>query len=337
MIVDSYATGTHSQGIYSEGVRNLLIEENVFDHNGWSEYGPIADSAGATIYNHGMYLSKSFANDTVVRGNIVANNSATGVQLRVGGLVEGNLVLRNPLGITIGHEQTPQSMPLSAVVRDNVVLDSRDIADRPRGYGIAVGKGFGIVVQRNVVAHQMHGTSDIYAIRVDEPSSTSINVNVLDNVVYDWARGGRGAALSVGGAINGLHVQRNQFSQPVGGDVLDIAYPQTVQLWMNRFYSPGAVHWGTTFDALLVFRMGLGTMNAASFLAAMGDRTSVFEPISYPDPSRDVASYAASQGFEASYESFIREARKLSRIEHRSTFTAPVVNAYIRSGFGMVP
>lgn len=35
VLVDTYSTGGHCQGIYTSGVRGLLIEENVIDHCGW--------------------------------------------------------------------------------------------------------------------------------------------------------------------------------------------------------------------------------------------------------------------------------------------------------------
>ena len=35
IILDSYSYSTHSQGLYADGVHGLLLEGNVFDHNGW--------------------------------------------------------------------------------------------------------------------------------------------------------------------------------------------------------------------------------------------------------------------------------------------------------------
>src|ERR1700722_772442 len=49
-ILDSWDRG-HSSGIYIDFFRNVLIEENLFDHNGWTEFVP---DAGKTIFNHNM-------------------------------------------------------------------------------------------------------------------------------------------------------------------------------------------------------------------------------------------------------------------------------------------
>ena len=43
IIVDAYSTDSHSQGILVDNVISLLLEENIFDHNGWN------DSAGARL------------------------------------------------------------------------------------------------------------------------------------------------------------------------------------------------------------------------------------------------------------------------------------------------
>ncbi|MFN7613984.1 MAG: hypothetical protein ACK5P8_02190, partial [Phycisphaerae bacterium] len=56
---------------------------------------------------------------------------------------------------------------------------------------------------------------------------------------------------------------------------------------------------------------------------------------SFPDPSRTMASYAASIGLEPSLEAFLAEARKQSRNNWRPELTAAAVNRYIREGFGL--
>ena len=53
VIADAYSTNSHSQGIYADHVRRMLLEENVIDHNGWNES---VNFASATIFNHNIYL-----------------------------------------------------------------------------------------------------------------------------------------------------------------------------------------------------------------------------------------------------------------------------------------
>ena len=69
VIVDAYATDEHSQGLYVNSVNNLLIQENLFDHNGWNA---TVTGAGPTIFNHNMYLTAQNGPVTVI-GNISSN------------------------------------------------------------------------------------------------------------------------------------------------------------------------------------------------------------------------------------------------------------------------
>jgi hypothetical protein len=56
VIADAWSNLSHSQGIYTMQVLNFLIEENVFDHNGWNE---AISGAEATVFNRSMYLNYS--------------------------------------------------------------------------------------------------------------------------------------------------------------------------------------------------------------------------------------------------------------------------------------
>ncbi len=101
MILDSYAIdNSHAQGLYAEGVQGLLLEENVFDHNGWMDG---VQGAYATGFNHNVYM-RSDDTGVVVRGNIFARAASHGLQARGGGVIENNLFLDNP----IGHELRPR-------------------------------------------------------------------------------------------------------------------------------------------------------------------------------------------------------------------------------------
>lgn len=55
----------------------------------------------------------------------------------------------------------------------------------------------------------------------------------------------------------------------------------------------------------------------------------------FPDPERGIEAYMKHLGYEPTLEAFYRECRKQSRRNWRPEFTAPVVNDWIREGFGM--
>jgi hypothetical protein len=93
----------HAQGVFIEKATNLLIEENLFDHNGWNE---VVAGAGAQVFNHNIYISYAGGADSggpaTIRGNIFARDSS-GSQFRTGGTITNNLFVRNPYGHNLGQ------------------------------------------------------------------------------------------------------------------------------------------------------------------------------------------------------------------------------------------
>jgi hypothetical protein len=85
----------------------------------------------------------------------------------------------------------------------------------------------------------------------------------------------------------------------------------------------------------MMFESNGTNMSFSGFVAAVGDTTSTFGAVSYPDPNRTIATYHASIGGAPSYDAFIAETRNQSKSNWRVQYTADAVNTYIRSGFGL--
>jgi hypothetical protein len=370
----SYATGNHVQGIFTYGGANrcqtengvplegdiclvpggpniggaLLIEENVFYRNGWYDPTHVAgsptrqqlggDGGVDTIYNRSMYLSGGHGN-TTVRGNIDYNGSSGGIQLRMGGLVERNLILDAPIGITVGHAQNSPGFVATGVIRDNVLLGSRNITGEPRGYGIGVGgTTSGVAIYSNIIAHATNSTGGIQAIFLGGLSGNNVAESVVDtlvegNVVYKWSRPNIGGSAFVSGLTAnstslGNMVRNNVFQQPVLGTVVDIVNPSAlpgISFENNRHYSANS----------LAFRVASNGLNFSNWLTAAKETGSAFAQAAMPDPDRTLEGYAQLQLGVASKEAFMQEALKQSRYNWRPQFTADAVGDYIRTGMGM--
>jgi hypothetical protein len=176
IIIDSYFAGdSHSQGLYVSDLSDLLVEECIFDHNGWNE-ALMAQGAVRTIYNHNLYIQKDTAN-AVVRNNILLRGSSHGMQLRPGGVAEGNLVARNAIGILLAGNLTGR-----ADGTNNVVLESDDVsASDTLGWGIEVGKDVTAgSFSGNVIAHENSAGTDPMAL------INSSKLSASDTVIYDW-------------------------------------------------------------------------------------------------------------------------------------------------------
>lgn len=179
VLVDAYAVSAdaldaRAQGIYTDGINGLLIEENILDRNGWKEGLPNAEP---TIYSHNMYIQYGNWN-VVIRGNISARASSHGLQARPGGIVENNLFIDNSIAFFMADGDGDGSDNLAA---DNVVLHGSRRLLRPdgwpRGWGIDMMNHAGSQCIRNVIAHGTDCTNALTGLA---------GVYTQDNVIYQW-------------------------------------------------------------------------------------------------------------------------------------------------------
>jgi hypothetical protein len=321
VIVDSFCTVAHAQGIFAAGVDGLLIEECVFDHNG---YKPGVNGAEETIFNHNMYIQSDCINVTI-RGNISARASSHGLQLRPGGIVEENLYLRNAIAMFAAGEGA--GPPQTRVV-NNVVLDGKDIDGSPRGSGIEVFDSRNALVQNNVVAHKPPGVGTDSAFRLEGYKDDDPTVNYVivfeDNIAYQW----NGAALETADTYTSLTV-RNNILQDLTLSQFMINLPafhgfevfQNNQYWSNR----AASSW---------FRVGGSDLSLAGWVSATSETGAEAIQVTFPDAGRTIESYQTSLGMTPTLDAFLAEARLQSKSFWRPAYTAEAVNDYIRAGFG---
>jgi hypothetical protein len=329
VIVDAYALHSvgHSQGLYAYAVDGLLIEDNVFDHNGWNESVP---DAGADMFNHNLYIDNDNTG-VVVRGNLIANASSHGMQLRPGGVCVDNLFVRNSIALSVGGGTKPDPGGVIGDVRQNVILDGKNIdADNPRGWALWFGNIVSGRVSDNVVANNVNGTSPV-ALALDGQVGVGIHDLVLENnVISDW--GGNVVVEGDADELSGITLRGNEIQDRTHPHALvEHRASGTVAALTcsgNRFYSPRPADDGSWF---VIARNGV---SVAKWQQLSGDATSVFLPPAYPDPERGVASYSESLGGAGTTDDFIANARRQSKASWQPAFTAEAANAYIRAGFG---
>lgn len=325
VVVDAHlAQAAHSQGIFAGGIDGLLIEECVFDNNGWKRGVP---GAQANIFNHNMYLHETGVG-FVTRGNISARGSATGILQRSGGTCENNLLLLNPTGVFLGASQVAGPSARSAL-RNNVVLDSRDIAsDTPRGAGIWLGGTVNTEVYGNIVAHQRSGSGNINAFNFE---STLTNLPVHRNIVYDWT--GAPGVNGIGLTIDLHHVQavqiiENRFHQVNGGFLVELRGQPPADsgpmFGRNRYMTtnppPNQFYWGMTYS---------------QWVQLSDEQWSTYGPTGFPFPERSIETYMASLGMMPTLDAFMDRARLQEKGNWDTRFTATTLNDYIQQGFGV--
>jgi len=312
-------------------------------------------SPASTVFNRNMYLAHGFGN-TIVRGNIDSNGASGGLQLRMGGICEDNLFLRNPVSIIVGFTENDPDTVVGGTIRRNVILGARDIDTQAQASGIVltsvanvVGGGGpslinGLEVSHNIIAHQRLGTESLFGMRVIGDGSFQ-NVTIHNNVIYDWARehwasnnvlDQRGAGIRLWMPPDSdVQIFDNIINQPNGGFVMATENSAVgVQLRDNRY-------WSAAPEPPDVWSRGWFWLNGTSvpgtdWDAATGELNRVTDQVDFLDPSRSIESYAASRGLDPSYTGLITAVLGQSRLTWNPDFTAAAINGYIQQGFSRV-
>lgn len=314
VVADAISTSGRSTGMIFGHADDILVEECVLDHNGWSETVP---GCGPTMFSHNLYINPDNTTGVVVRHSIVARGAASGIRSS-GRLCEYNLLLQNPVAIVVG--------PDTQTVRYNVILDARDIdpAD-PRGLGIDGSIGQNVEISGNVLAHQRSGTGNTKGINI---GGNYAGLLVHDNVVYDWVQAvnNQAPALALEGLPLGLvRVYNNQFQQPNGA-----IYQQINPVPFGMYAYSGNKYAAANNQP---FIESVGWLSYAQWVLFSGETGSAMGALPYLDPNRTIETYMASLGGSPSLGAFMAEARRQSHANWRAAYTAQSVSQYIRAGF----
>lgn len=329
VIADAFTTqSSHSQGLYVANTEGVLLEENLFDHNGWR-----TGVAGAvpTIFRHNAYLQ---TNTTAVRvlGNIFASGASHGLQARQGGLVEDNLFVDNAIGLLLGSDwQTKE--PIRFIARRNVITKGRDIDPAtPRGFGIDVPAADSGLIARNLIVNQRNVGFPVAINLYDGTNAVGVHDVVVEgNIVHDWM----GSVILQGQAplTTGLVLRQNVICDTLSPNLLVDVMPQP-----NGSIAASAdnTFWSRIAPPNGWCRIGNGNVSLDMWKAAVGDTTSQASLPNYVDPERGIDRYDLSIGGDGSQESFLARARRQSRQNWRPELMAVAANAWIREGFRWV-
>lgn len=335
ILVDSYSVNDNAQGLYADGVKNLLIEENVFDHNGWNSNPSLMDWAKPTIYNHNLHVQPT-CDAVTIRGNLSTRASSHGIQARAGGFVTDNLVLDSPVGIAYGSVSDtwePKVGGVSGTVSGNVIADAGDIdAANTRGIGLQLGNIQSAMVENNILAHDASAGTSSIAIDIRRRTSPLVadekvqNMTVQNNIVYDW-RGGIRFSTS---ALTNVLIQDNDVQEQVRAS-------EVVNYFGSSFSTEtkySGNHWFSVADAMSWFTVGANSQTFDQWLMTSGEQNATNTPVNYTDVQRRLAEYHGSLGKTASFDAYMAEVRQQSQKNWRVEYTPKAVISYIRQGFG---
>lgn len=282
-------------GLYMDLTDDWVIEENVFDKCGIT----------GSMFGRPVYIQSDCSRGTY-RENIMSRSCAEGVQVRTGGIVHNNLSLRNPIGMFVGDAQ-----PGTNDVQFNVVVESGDIntTDR-RGIGLHIGGPS--IVKNNVLGYNTGtgwgSTKGIYL--------GSVTGECSNNYVFDWTRD---PALGGPGDVHeaqGIHLESGSGSITIANNTIFQIRPGIVYEKSSTISVSGS---GNRFWWTPGNNQPFRPNSSAPGWTTIGSTTPT-------DPQFRVQNITGM-----TLEAFIAEARKQSRQNWRSEFTANGFNTLVRA------
>ena len=348
IVRNSYSESSHSQGMYAVRA-SVLLEENIFDHNGWYVQQPDntnnnSEGGQATMFNHNTYFSDS--SDTISRRNIflrpssmhqkwTANSPSDGEvdQIKsINLLVSDNLFVGGEIGISAGGNTDYNTGPRweNINIVDNVLIAiGRDQpTNRTLGWYIDVDDWNGGDVCGNYLLHNENlNVNNLNGINV---SGHSTDVTLSKNIIFGLLKpnsNGNGAINVSSAPKENIRVSENTI-QLVNSEmrVITADYLSVSEYTDNKYYSDA--------DPELWFGSESEDYNFDDWVLLSGDTNSTIQEEPFVDANRTFTTYLTSIGLSGSIDDFIEQASQQSRANWNREFSATVINEFIRSGYG---
>ncbi|HIC47875.1 hypothetical protein [Methylophaga sp. UBA2012] len=216
-IINSFSTTKHAQGLFLSQVNFGLIEENIFDHNGWYQQRPSSvalntkDYGYATFFNHNVYIHNS--TNLIIQKNLSSRSSSIGMKFASNSdaaksidtvnsyniLLDKNVITEGEVGFSIGGNRDFNN----GYRWDNIQLINNVLTNIGRTEPTNRGLAFNIEVNDwqsgtvcgNVVSDTAASLSNVYGLQVkghirdiDVRNNSFINLGIAqDKSVLDSA------------------------------------------------------------------------------------------------------------------------------------------------------
>ena len=348
IVRNSYSEKAHSQGMYASHA-SVLLEENVFDHNGWykkQEGGGNEEAEGqATIFNHNTYFSEAFHSKFIrniflrsssIQNKWAANSDKDGVVDSIEShdlWMEENLYVGGEIGISAGGNTDHDTGPRweNVTILNNVLLAiGRDQpTNRTLGWYIdASDWQTGSICGNYLLDNDNALVTNLYGINLAGHSSS---VSITENTIHGLMRNDPGndtAAITIDSqektdiAINGNNVQ-------LAGSNMRVLLADSslsVSLEGNKYFSDA--------EADMWFKANGSDENFDSWTIVTGETNSIVEEDVFSEPGRSFETYLSVIGASGSIEIFVDLVAQQFKDSWARELTAEAISEYIRGGYG---
>lgn len=347
-IRNSYSERDHSQGIYATHT-SALLEENVFDHNGWYKQqvdtGNEKAEGQANMFNHNTYFAKSF-NSKFIRNIFLRSSSiqnkwtaSSDSHSNVDSIkshdlwMEDNVYVGGEIGISAGGNTDYDTGPRwrNITIINNVMLAiGRDRpTNRTLGWNIDATDWEGGLVCGNYILHTENLlVKNLIGIRLNGHSS---NVIIAENTIHGLIApnpSAKNGAITVNsGPKENIRVSGNNI-QLVDSNmrVLLTESVDSIVFEDNHYFSD--------LDSGEWFRSQDVSYNIDEWRSVASDNNSTVGQDSFLEPKRTFETYLSSVGLSPSIDEFSQLAASQTKINWNRDFTAQAVLDYIRQGYG---
>lgn len=348
IIRNSFSENGHAQGMGASSA-SVLLEENIFDHNGWLIQQGIKDgrdqaSGQATMFNHNTYFRRS--KNTIFRNNIflrpssihnkwTANPTTQGVDDIVSEnlVMENNLYVEGEIGISAGGNDDYDTGHRWAniKIRNNIMLGigrGRPTNRNLAWYIDAIDWDGGVICGNYLLKNDDLKVQNINGIKLNGHSR---NVSVSNNLIYDLimsSSSNNNGGLRINSAPkSNIRIFDNNFQltgslmRPIITDNIDSL------IFEDNIYSSGA-------DSDQWFRVNGDNLSFSDWQPLVSDLSSSAEQRSFSEPERDFKTYLTSIGLNASINDFVDSASSQPERTWDERYSAKKINDYIREGYG---
>jgi hypothetical protein len=336
-------TSAHSQGLYAGNVNNFVIEENIFDHNGWliqEDGDPPTDGTGgeATAFNHNIYLSH--CRNVTIQKNIGLRSSSNQIKIAnysesvlSGFVITDNLIVDGEIGISIGaSDQHTQFWAGSPTVTNNVIahLGLSNPTNREVAWGLYLSNNDGGSFSNNLMIHQeASAITNCYFLTTLFSMRDNIfegNIAVLNkNMTAIDLNADSDNSFEPTGSFSSNIFSATEGS-PYSVDANGLPDLDEITLSGNQYY--------TTKTENTWFNVNSTNLTNSQWESLTGESPVYTDP-SFTDNTRDVDTYMDSIGGTATIDGFITAVRAQDRYSWDHRLEADTVNDWIRAGFDL--
>ncbi len=340
VITDIWAVAGHAQGLFLGGVVGTnVVEENTFDHNAWKD----AAFTVADVFNHHIYIEDSI--NVTVKNNLFLRCSSLSLKfvyygdvpaitVMTGLVAYNNFFYQGEVGISMAAVTTAPCYPTACTISPSATynvmsqVNQSTPTGRPIGWGMEWKDVHGGTASNNLMTDFSY-TTNAFGIAMDDDVSNAGSGNNTFSQNLFYKINGPGISMTPVTAWNLSHVQNNTFQDPsLGSSMVDQEGSFSTTAYSGNTYSPVSMsHLATVSGA---------TVSYATWLTDSGETGSSVSTTSFPDPTRNLGSYATKVlGMSGGVTDYLAAIRTASKANWHPEYTAPVINDYIRAGFGL--